>query len=259
MFKFCNLYSGSSGNCSLVETENTKILVDAGVTSKKIREGLETIGKSINQIDAVIITHEHSDHVKGLQVLCKNNNIPIYANSHTFSMMKQVIPEEQKKYFNTNEYFEIKDLRIYPFSIPHDAADPCGFSIYHDKNKISIATDIGHMENKIIDNLAGSDYILLESNYEPNMLKCSRYPYQLKKRILGENGHLSNEDAANTISTLVKLGVSNFSLGHLSEENNLPELAYQTVMEEIMRNIYSDKLRLNVCDRYKPNDEIDIA
>lgn len=259
MFKFCNLYSGSSGNCSLVETENTKILVDAGVTSKKIREGLETIGKSINQIDAVIITHEHSDHVKGLQVLCKNNNIPIYANSHTFSMMKQVIPEKQKKYFNTNEYFEIKDLRIYPFSIPHDAADPCGFSIYHDKNKISIATDIGHMENKIIDNLAGSDYILLESNYEPNMLKCSRYPYQLKKRILGENGHLSNEDAANTISTLVKLGVSNFSLGHLSEENNLPELAYQTVMEEIMRNTYSDKLRLNVCDRYKPNDEIDIA
>lgn len=259
MFKFCNLYSGSSGNCSLVETENTKILVDAGVTSKKIREGLETIGKSINQIDAVIITHEHSDHVKGLQVLCKNNNIPIYANSHTFSMMKQVIPEEQKKYFNTNEYFEIKDLRIYPFSIPHDAADPCGFSIYHDKNKISIATDIGHMENKIIDNLAGSDYILLESNYEPNMLKCSRYPYQLKKRILGENGHLSNEDAANTISTLVKLGVSNFSLGHLSEENNLPELAYQTVMEEIMRNTYSDKLRLNVCDRYKPNNEIDIA
>ena len=259
MFKFCNLYSGSSGNCSLVETENTKILVDAGVTSKKIREGLETIGKSINQIDAVIITHEHSDHVKGSQVLCKNNNIPIYANSHTFSMMKQVIPEEQKKYFNTNEYFEIKDLRIYPFSIPHDAADPCGFSIYHDKNKISIATDIGHMENKIIDNLAGSDYILLESNYEPNMLKCSRYPYQLKKRILGENGHLSNEDAANTISTLVKLGVSNFSLGHLSEENNLPELAYQTVMEEIMRNTYSDKLRLNVCDRYKPNDEIDIA
>ena len=259
MFKFCNLYSGSSGNCSLVETENTKILVDAGVTSKKIREGLETIGKSINQIDAVIITHEHSDHVKGLQVLCKNNNIPIYANSHTFSMMKQVIPEEQKKYFNTNEYFEIKDLRIYPFSIPHDATDPCGFSIYHDKNKISIATDIGHMENKIIDNLAGSDYILLESNYEPNMLKCSRYPYQLKKRILGENGHLSNEDAANTISTLVKLGVSNFSLGHLSEENNLPELAYQTVMEEIMRNTYSDKLRLNVCDRYKPNDEIDIA
>ena len=259
MFKFCNLYSGSSGNCSLVETENTKILVDAGVTSKKIREGLETIGKSINQIDAVIITHEHSDHVKGLQVLCKNNNIPIYANSHTFSMMKQVIPEEQKKYFNTNEYFEIKDLRIYPFSIPHDAADPCGFSIYHDKNKISIATDIGHMEDKIIDNLAGSDYILLESNYEPNMLKCSRYPYQLKKRILGENGHLSNEDAANTISTLVKLGVSNFSLGHLSEENNLPELAYQTVMEEIMKNTYSDKLRLNVCDRYKPNDEIDIA
>ena len=259
MFKFCNLYSGSSGNCSLVETENTKILVDAGVTSKKIREGLETIGKSINQIDAVIITHEHSDHVKGLQVLCKNNNTPIYANSHTFSMMKQVIPEEQKKYFNTNEYFEIKDLRIYPFSIPHDAADPCGFSIYHDKNKISIATDIGHMENKIIDNLAGSDYILLESNYEPNMLKCSRYPYQLKKRILGENGHLSNEDAANTISTLVKLGVSNFSLGHLSEENNLPELAYQTVMEEIMRNTYSDKLRLNVCDRYKPNNEIDIA
>ncbi len=259
MFKFCNLYSGSSGNCSLVETENTKILVDAGVTAKKIQDGLKECNVSLNQIDAIIITHEHSDHVKGLQVLCKNNDINVYANSHTFTMMKQAIPENQKKYFNTNEFFEINDLRIFPFSIPHDAADPCGFSIYHNNHKISIATDIGHMENRIIDELSGSNYVLLESNYEPDMLKCSKYPYSLKRRILGENGHLSNEDAANTISILTKQGVKNFSLGHLSEQNNLPELAYQTTMNQIIsKNVFDDKLRLNVCDRYKPNDSIDI-
>ena len=259
MFKFCNLYSGSSGNCSLVETENTKILVDAGVTSKKIQEGLNQCNVDIKDIDAIIITHEHADHVKGLQVLCKNNNIPVYANSHTFSMMKPFIPENQKRKFNTNEFFEINDLRIFPFSIPHDAADPCGFSIFHDKNKISVATDIGHMENRIIDILAGSKYVLLESNYEPDMLKCSKYPYMLKRRILGENGHLSNEDAAKTISILAKQGVKNFSLGHLSEQNNLPELAYQTTMNPIIEtNSFDDKLRINVCDRYKPNDAINI-
>ena len=258
MFKFCNLYSGSSGNCSLVETENTKILVDAGVSSKKIQEGLKQCDVNIDQINAIIITHEHSDHVKGLQVLCKKNNIPVYANSHTFSMIKAEIPDSQKKYFTTNNFFEINDLKIYPFKIPHDAADPCGFSIYHDKNKISIATDIGHMESQIIDTLSGSNYVLLESNYEPDMLKCSKYPYNLKRRILGENGHLSNEDAAKTITILAKQGVSNFSLGHLSEQNNLPELAYQTVMNEIINKAYSEKIKLNVCNRYKPNDIKDI-
>ena len=115
------------------------------------------------------------------------------------------------------------------------------------------------MENRIIDELSGSNYVLLESNYEPDMLKCSKYPYSLKRRILGENGHLSNEDAANTISILTKQGVKNFSLGHLSEQNNLPELAYQTTMNQIIsKNVFDDKLRLNVCDRYKPNDSIDI-
>lgn len=260
MFKFCNLYSGSSGNCSLVETENTKILIDCGASSKKINEALSSINVDINDIDAILVTHEHSDHIKGLPITCKKYGIPVYANKLTFDNIKQDIPDDKKVIFKNDEKFEVGDLKIFPFSIPHDAANPCGFSINHNNDKISIATDVGHMENSILDNLAGSSFILLESNYEPEMLKCSKYPYMLKKRILGPYGHLSNEDAGEAVTTLMKYGIHNIMLGHLSQQNNFPELAYKTVMESIIyRKLDSDNLKLAVASRDKPNNFIEIA
>lgn len=260
MFKFCNLYSGSSGNCSFAESENTKVLIDCGVSSKKIEEALSSLNVSINDIDAILITHEHSDHIKGLKVTCNKYNIPVYANSLTFNNINQDIPDANKKLFKNNERFEIGDLKIMPFSIPHDAADPCGFSITHNHDKISIATDIGHIENKIISNLVGSKFVLLESNYEPEMLKSSNYPYLLKKRILGPNGHLSNEEAGILITSLINNGVDNITLGHLSQQNNFPELAYKTVMESIISNkVNSDQLKLAVANRDKPDGIIEIA
>ena len=259
MFKFCNFYSGSSGNCSFVETDNTKLLIDCGISSKKIEEALNSVNVNIDEIDGILISHEHSDHIKGLASICKKYNIPIYANNSTFTNIKQNIADDKKIKFKSNEKFEIGDIKIYPFSIPHDAADPCGFNLYNSGKKITIATDIGHIDNKILHNLDESDFLLLESNYEPNMLKCSRYPYLLKKRILGPNGHLSNEEAGLAITQLVKSGLNNIMLGHLSEQNNFPELAYQTVMTSIIaKNVDVDKLKLQIADRNKPNNIINI-
>lgn len=259
MFKFCNFYSGSSGNCSFVETDNTKLLIDCGVSSKKVEEALNSVNVNIEQIDGILISHEHSDHIKGLASICKKYNIPIYANNSTFTNIKQNISDDKKIKFKSNEKFEIGDLKIFPFSIPHDAADPCGFNIHYNDKKITIATDIGHIDNTILHNLDESDFLLLESNYELNMLQCSRYPYMLKRRILGPNGHLSNEDAGVAITQLVKSGLKNIMLGHLSEQNNFPELAYQTVMTSMLsNNVDVDKLKLQVADRNKPNKIIEV-
>ncbi|MCI8362204.1 MAG: MBL fold metallo-hydrolase [Clostridia bacterium] len=262
MFKFCSLYSGSSGNSSLIQTENTKILVDVGESAKKIADALNSINIEPTQIDAILITHEHSDHTKGISTFSKKYNIPVYANKETWNSLKQhkeKLTEENIKYFTFNK-FNIGDLSIVPFSIPHDAANPCGFNVYHKDKKISIATDIGHMTNEIVENLTNSNFVLLESNYDLNILKCSRYPYPLKQRISGPNGHLSNDVAGKTISYLAKNGLNTVMLGHLSKENNFPELAYKTVVEHLIENnINNSSFRLSVADRYNVSPIIDIG
>lgn len=260
MLKFCNLYSGSSGNSSFIESENSKILVDCGMSCKKISEALYSLNVDISDLDGILVTHEHIDHIKGLAVISKKYHIPVYINMETFNNLNMDTSIIDKKFFVNDENFSINDLFIHPFSIPHDAANPCGFAISDGNTKISVATDIGHMNNSIIDNLVGSSFVLLESNYETELLKYSRYPYALKKRILGPNGHLSNEDAGKTISVLAKNGVSSISLGHLSKENNFPELAYKTVIENIINNkVDSDNLSISVAHRDRPDDMIEIA
>ena len=190
MFNFCSLYSGSSGNSLFLETENTKLLIDAGVSSKKIENALANLEVDPASINGILITHEHSDHVQGLGTFAKKYNLPVFVNQKTLDAMpkqKEKIPENNIKKFTIEEKFEIGDLQIKPFSIPHDAANPCGFNIFKNNKKISIATDIGHMTNGILKNLEDSIFVLLESNYDPEVLKFSRYPYQLKSRIAGPN------------------------------------------------------------------------
>ena len=262
MFKFCSLYSGSSGNCSLVQTSTTKILIDAGESSKKITEALNSINIDAESINAIVITHEHSDHIKGLGTFSKKFNIPVYANIETWNSMpeqKSKINKEKINYFNFNK-FKIGDIEINPFSIPHDAANPCGFSFYHDNKKMSIATDIGHINKNIIQNLSNSSFLLLEANYEPEILKCSSYPYKLKERIKGPTGHLSNTDAGKTISYLSNYGLTNVMLGHLSKENNFPELAYKTVVEQLIENnISNDSLQISVANRFNVSPMIEVC
>ncbi len=207
MLKFCSLYSGSSGNSLFVETENTKILIDAGVSSKKIETALTDININPSTIDGILVTHEHTDHVQGLGTFSKKFDLPVFVNQETLDAMpkqRDKIENKNIKTFKVTDHFEIGDLKINPFSIPHDAANPCGFNISHENKKISIATDIGHMTNDILTNLEESLFILLESNYDPEVLKCSSYPFLLKSRIAGPTGHLSNELAGKTISHLLK-------------------------------------------------------
>lgn len=262
MFQFCSLYSGSTGNSSIVQSNKTKILVDVGESAKKIAEALASINVNPFSIDAILITHEHSDHVKGLAVFSKKYNVPVYANIETWNAMqkyKEKLNEENIKTFTFNK-FKIGDIEVNPFPIPHDAANPCGFNLFHDNKKMSIATDIGHMSKEIITNLSDSSFLLLEANYEPEILKCSSYPYMLKERIKGPNGHLSNSDAGKTISYLVDHGLNQVMLGHLSKENNFPELAYKTVVEELIEHNYNENsLSLSIANRYETSPIIDVG
>ncbi|MBR2786022.1 MAG: MBL fold metallo-hydrolase [Clostridia bacterium] len=263
MFKFCSLYSGSSGNSLFVQTNKTKLLVDCGESAKKIITSLSDIDINIEDIDAILITHEHIDHVKSLGTLSKKYNIPVYTNIETLNAMpeqKNKIKTSNVHLFDFSKDFSIGDLQIHPFPIPHDAANPSAFNIFYNDKKLSIATDIGHITPEIMNNLEKSIFLLLESNYDPNILKCSPYPYHLKKRIAGPYGHLSNNVAAETIAHLINLGLKNVVLGHLSKENNFPELAYKTVIDEIIHQKYSEKdINLSVATRFNHTPIIDVG
>lgn len=262
MLKFCSLYSGSSGNCLFVDSNNTKLLIDCGTSGKKISTALASIDSSIEEIDAILVTHEHSDHIQSLGLLSSKYNIPVYANIDTWNAMesqKKKISENNINIFENDKDFVFNDLTIHPFSTPHDAANPCGFTIHNGKRKLSIATDLGHMDNKIFNNLVDSSFILLESNYDPEILKISKYPYILKERIKGPNGHLSNATAGKTISSLINKNLKSVMLGHLSKENNFPELAYQTVLNELIEsNIDVNTIKIDVASRNAPSKIINI-
>lgn len=257
MLNFCSLYSGSTGNSLLVQTENAKILVDAGVSGKKIVEALDSIDINIEEIDSILITHEHTDHTKSINVLSNKYNIPIYATEKTWQELRKQkinIDEDNCKKFEISTKFQIKDLEIYPFKTPHDAIDSCGFSLKNADKKITIATDLGHMTKNVFDELQTSDFVMLEANYEPNLLKMGKYPDFLKRRILGQNGHLSNQDASKTLIELVKRGLSTVMLGHISKENNFPELVEQTVCNYMKTEECSLKdVDLNIASRLGPS------
>ena len=262
MFNFCSLYSGSSGNCLFIETENTKLLIDAGVSLKKIEEGLDKVNVEPSSLNGILVTHEHSDHIKSLGSLSKKFDIPVFANQKTFDAMpKQVekISDKNIHKFNVNEKFCINDIEINPFSIYHDAADPCGFNFFSQNKKISIATDIGHMDKAILEKLENSVFLLLEANYDPEVLKYTKYPFVLKQRIAGPNGHLPNEMAGKVINYLSNSGLKTAMLGHLSKESNFPALAYQTVIDELISNNTDiSKFNLSVASRDQVGDIINI-
>lgn len=254
MFNFCSLYSGSSGNSLFVESKNTKILIDAGVSCKKIEQALQDINVDPSTLDGILVTHEHRDHVQSLGTISKKFDLPVFVNQETLDAMpaqRDKIAEKNIKLFKVDDKFEVGDLLIKSFAIPHDAANPCGFSVYKNKSKISVATDIGHMTNSILKSLEESLFVLLEANYDPKVLQCSSYPFVLKSRIASPTGHLPNEMAGKTISYLLQSGLKNAMLGHLSKESNFPELAYQTVLDELIttKEYNGSNLKLSVASR----------
>lgn len=230
---YCSLASGSSGNCHFISSENTKILLDVGMSHRYIKNSLEAIGESIDQINGVLITHEHSDHIKGLKMILKKQLIPVYMTENTFMQIKEKIREEDvHKIIIIESEMEMMlgDIKVRSFDISHDAIDPKGYNFYYSDKKLSIVTDIGIMSEAVIENLQESNFLVIESNHDVNMVLHGSYPYYLKRRILSENGHLSNDDAAKTIHNVFQSGhLKNVVLAHLSKENNVPELAHLTV------------------------------
>lgn len=225
--KFISLISGSSGNATLVSDGTTNLLVDCGTSGKALEKALAEAGSSIREIDAVLLTHEHSDHTKGVGVLSRKYGFPIYATAktHTATVKVGEINPDLKINIHANEDFEIGTIGIAPFQIHHDAADPVGYSFHIGSNKLTIATDTGYISKGLLEKLKGSDAIILESNHDVEMLRCGPYPFYLQQRILSDYGHLSNEVAARAALELVRSGTKHIMLGHLSDKNNLPEIA----------------------------------
>ena len=236
---FCPLYSGSSGNALFVQYGRTRLLIDAGKPGKTLHEALGQIGVDPATIDAILITHEHSDHIAGAGVMCRKHHIPIYANQTTWDAMAGKlgnVPEDCRRTFESDGDFYLGDIGVVPFRIPHDAAEPVGYRLWGGGLSISTATDLGHFPRHVRDAVAGSSLVLLESNHDPEMLRMNAHysPY-LQQRILGNHGHLSNEACADALTQLVNTGVRNVILGHLSGENNRPELALATSEERMER------------------------
>lgn len=236
--RFVSIASGSSGNCIYIGSDNTHILVDAGISNKRIEQGLNEIGVKGNEIDAVVITHEHSDHTKGLGVLARKYGVPIYGTKETLEEIGEMkyLGEYPKELFcpvRPDVEFTVGDLKIQPFSIDHDAANPVAYRINNGRKNVAVATDMGHYDQYVIDHLQGLDALLLESNHDVNMLETGPYPYYLKRRILGDHGHLSNENAGRLLNCVLHDHLKYILLGHLSKENNYEALAYETVKLEI--------------------------
>lgn len=229
MPKFCTLFSGSSGNCTFISDGKTNLLVDAGVSATRICAALAEIGYTPYDIDGILLTHEHNDHVSGANVMSRNFSIPVYANEGTMAKTLAAngcLFDDYVKVFCTGEKFSVGEIEVFPFAIPHDTVDPVGYTFRFNGEYYSIATDIGHITDGILKHLCRSKAVLIESNHDVDMLKCGPYPYYLKKRILGERGHLSNDNAAHLAAQLVKWGTKSIALGHLSEKNNTPDAAY---------------------------------
>ena len=256
---FCSLVSGSSGNASIIKNKNTTILIDCGLSGKKLVSVLKDIGIDANEIDAMLITHEHSDHIAGAGVVSRRFDIPIYATQGTHQNMKiGPIQDKNIKIINNHTAFEIGDITVNPFPVSHDAKDPVGYCFLCNKKKYSIATDTGIMTEEIFSSIKGSDAIILEANHDVEMLMHGEYPYQLKRRILGKYGHMSNDITAKTAVQLLENNTKHIMLSHLSDKNNNPEIASKTVEAELKKNgaLIGSDIGLCVAGRYEVTEFI---
>lgn len=251
---FCSFASGSSGNCYLVKSDTSALLIDAGISGKKIFQGLADTDTAPEDVSGILITHEHIDHVKSLPIVTKKlPNIYAYANEATWAGIERPVVAEKQRTFRTGEDFTVDGFQIRPFAIPHDAAEPVGFSICFGGRQISIVTDVGCITNAIFDEIIDADLLVLEANHEEEILLMGSYPYPLKRRILGEKGHLSNVSAGECLCELVaaKPKKRRILLGHLSRENNDPSVALLAVKNALIEKniIPGGDLKLEVAMR----------
>ncbi len=259
--KLCPLCSGSSGNATYIEAGGTRILIDAGLSCKRITELLDRIGVDVRSLSGIFITHEHDDHIRGVNILSKKFDLPVYANADTWSMMRDKLDGVAPKnvcVFESDRDFYLAGMRVLPFSVPHDAIHCVGFTVTAEGHKVGVCTDLGHVDARILSILSGCELLLFEANHDVDMLMAGSYPYLLKKRILSGNGHMNNDDCGKALVKLYATGVKNVILGHLSKENNYPELAMVAVRAALEEAGIGD-MQIAVAAREEPTGVCELA
>jgi phosphoribosyl 1,2-cyclic phosphodiesterase len=251
--KFTILGSGSGGNCAYLETDEARVLVDAGFSPRQIRQRLAGIGRAPENLTAILVTHEHNDHTHGLTGIAQKLNIPIYCNRATKEAFEfQLQTKFNCNLFETGASFEIGDVLVDTFTIPHDAQDPVGFLLHTVVGNIGFVTDLGHMTKLVIERVRSANVLVLESNHDVKMLQdCVHRPWSLKQRILGRHGHLSNEAAAEATAQIMSAELKHLYLAHLSRECNKPELA-RRVMNERLQQIGAMHVQLQLAAQDAP-------
>ena len=259
--QFTILGSGSSGNCAYLETDETRLLIDAGFSTRQIRQRLATIGRAPEGLHGILVTHEHTDHINGLAGLANKLGIPLYCNRATKEAIEyQLATKFACRIFETRGSFDIGDIKVDTFDIPHDAADPVGFLLNTAAGKIGFLTDLGHATKSVLNRVRSANVLLLESNHDLKLLQESGRPWSLKQRIAGRHGHLSNEDAAAAAEEIMSPDLRHLYLGHLSRECNRPQLAQQVMLDCLTRlGAGHVKLELTAQDVPCPTLQLDHA
>ena len=251
--RMCSIASGSSGNCIYVGSDDTHLLVDAGISKKRIEAGLEKLEIKGDELEGILVTHEHSDHIQGLGVFSRKYGVPIYATPGTIEGIKSCsglgkLPEGILHPITVDQKFTLGDITIDPFAISHDANEPSGYRMECCGKSAAVATDLGTYNDYIVKKLENLDAVLLEANHDVHMLEVGGYPYHLKRRILGDRGHLSNELSGRLLCDILHDNLKHIVLGHLSKENNYAKLAYETV-----------KLEVTLSDNIYKGEDLDMA
>ena len=251
------LGSGSAGNCAYVETEETRLLIDAGLSGRQIRHRLTLIGRAPENLTGILITHEHSDHVQGLGVLAKKLKVPIYCNRETAeALRRQLEGQLDFRLFSTGAKFDLGDVTVETFTVPHDAQDPIGLLLHTSSGRIGVVTDLGHATRLVIERVRTANVVLIETNHDIKMLQdCPHRPWSLKQRILSRHGHLSNGAAADAVEQFMSADLRHLYLGHLSRECNKPDLAYE-VMHERLGSIGASHVHLHMTSQGQPSSTL---
>ena len=236
--RLCSIASGSSGNCIYVGSDKTHLLVDTGISKKRIEAGLNELEIKGEELSGILITHEHADHIQGLGVFSRRYGIPIYATKGTLQGIQECkslgkMPEGLFHEISADKEFMLGDIQVQPFTISHDAKEPTGYTLQNDNKRVAVATDLGKYDEYTVNHLKDVNAMVLESNHDVHMLEVGPYPYPLKQRVLGEKGHLSNELSGRLLCDILHENIKKVFLGHLSKENNYEQLAYETVKLEI--------------------------
>lgn len=262
MLSLTVLGSGSSGNCAVIRTERTRLLLDAGLSARRITQRLEMVGERVEDLDGILLTHEHSDHTAGLEMLCRKHDVPLFATPLTQESLAGSAFTKAKpkwKLMQTGAAFEFQDLRIECFPVPHDAVDPVGFVIQDDESRLGVLSDVGFVTNLIRDRLAGAHSLFIEANYDTHLLEAdTKRPWSIKQRISGRHGHLSNDQTAELVQSLAHEGLHHIVLGHLSDDCNDPDVARQRIAT-VLQEAGVQGVRVICAARHEPLPWMEVA